>query len=262
MEAALSGAAEEVRFDFAADVEDGWDGPGLRLATVQTAEPEKAPVPAFEAAPPWPLPLWAREVARPEPAPPRPLAPSRPASEEPAVRSPLGPDDGLRFRRGRIVHRLLQSLPDVPADQRTEVARRFLARSSHRLDAQQQTEILAETLAVLEHPDFAALYGPDSRAEVPIVGMVEGVGGTLVVSGQVDRLVVSERTVKIVDYKTNRPVPSTEGEVPALYLGQMAAYRAVLAGIYPDRRIEGCLLWTEGPRIIRLSDALLADHAP
>ncbi len=141
-------------------------------------------------------------------------------------------------------------------------ARRFLARPLHGLDAQQQVEILAETLAVLEHADFAALFGPGSRAEVPVVGTVEGPGGTVVVSGQVDRLVVTERTVKVVDYKTNRPAPSSEAEVPALYLGQMAAYRAVLAGLYPGRLIESCLLWTEGPRIMQLSDHLLADHAP
>ena len=160
------------------------------------------------------------------------------------------------------MHRLLQSLPDLPAERREDAARRFLARPLHRLDGQLQAEILAETLAVLAHPDFAALFGPGSRAEVPVVGTVEGQRGVQVVSGQVDRLVVAARSVMVVDYKTNRPAPSSESEVPALYLRQMAAYRAVLAGIYPDRRIESCLLWTDGPRIMQLSDQLLAGHAP
>ena len=66
----------------------------------------------------------------------------------------------------------------------------------------------------------------------------------------------------VVDYKTNRPAPAFEADVPALYLRQMAAYRAVLAGIYPKRHIESYLLWTEGPRIMQLSDHLLAGHAP
>jgi ATP-dependent helicase/nuclease subunit A len=178
------------------------------------------------------------------------------------VRAPLGPDDGLRFRRGRLVHRLLQSLPDLPAARRAEAARRFLAGPVHGLAPAQQAEILAETLAVLDDPDFAALFGPDSRAEVPIVGTVAGAGGLEVVSGQVDRLVVTDRAVLVVDYKTNRPAPRTEAEVPTLYLRQMAAYRAVLSGIYPDRPIEGFLLWTEGPRIMRISDDLLAGHGP
>ncbi len=262
IETALEGVAEELPFDFTAEVEDGWVGPGLRLATAQAAEPEDTLVQAVAPEPAARLPSWAREAAPPEPAPPRPLAPSRPAGEEPAVRSPLGPDEGRSFRRGRIVHRLLQSLPDVPAERRAQAARRFLASPLNGLDAQQQAEILAETLAVLAHADFAQLFGPDSRAEVPVIGTVAGAAGVQVVSGQVDRLVAGEQRVMIVDYKTNRPAPVSEADVPALYLRQMAAYRAVLAGIYPKRRIESYLLWTEGPRIMQLSDHLLAGHAP
>jgi ATP-dependent helicase/nuclease subunit A len=262
IERALPAVAEEVHFDFTGEIEGGWAGPGLRLATVQAAEPEAPPEAAVEPGPPAALPPWAREAAPPEPAPPRPLAPSRPSEDEPAVRSPLGPDDGLRFRRGRIVHRLLQSLPDLPAAGRAEAARRFLARPVHGLTPAQQAEILAETLAVLDHSDFAALFGPNSRAEVPIVGTIEGAGGVEVVSGQVDRLVVTDRAVLVVDFKTNRPAPRSEAEVPALYLRQMAAYRAVLSGMYPDRPIESLLLWTEGPRLMQIRDALLASHGP
>jgi len=262
IEAALPAVAEEVRFDFTGEIDGGWAGPGLRLVTAQAAEPEEAPEAAIEPGPPAGLPPWAHEAAPPEPAPPRPLAPSRPAMDEPPVRSPLGSDDGLRFRRGRIVHRLLQSLPDLPAARRPEAAGRFLAGPVHALTAAQQAEILAETLAALDHPDFAGLFGPHSRAEVPIVGMIEGARGVEVVSGQIDRLVVTDKAVLVVDYKTNRPAPRTEAEVPALYLRQMAAYRAVLSGIYPDRPIESFLLWTEGPRIMHVSDALLAGHGP
>jgi ATP-dependent helicase/nuclease subunit A len=161
-----------------------------------------------------------------------------------------------------IVHRLLQSLPDLPPAERPAAARRFLALPLHELAPTARDEILAETLAVLEHPDFAPLFGPGSRAEVPILGVVEGAAGVEVVSGQVDRLLVGETAVSVVDFKTNRPAPLRETEVPLMYLRQMAAYRAVLKGIYPDKRIHSVLLWTEGPRIMQLSDDLVADHAP
>jgi ATP-dependent helicase/nuclease subunit A len=208
------------------------------------------------------LALWAKEPPPPEPAPPRPLAPSRPAAEEPSVASPLGPDSGARFRRGLIVHRLLQSLPDLPPGERAGAAARFLALPLHGLGEAERAEILAETLAVLEHPDFAALFGPDSRAEVPIAGVLEGARGAEVVSGQIDRLVVTGEAVQVVDYKTNRPAPQREDQVSPLYLRQMATYRAVLQGVYPGRRIESFLLWTEAPRIMQLSDEALAGHAP
>ncbi len=117
------------------------------------------------------------------------------------------------------------------------------------------------TLAVLDDPAFAALFGPGSRAEVPIVGLIDSGGGPQAVSGQVDRLVVAENSVLVVDYKTNRPAPATEAGVAPVYLRQMAAYRVVLSKIYPDHRIDCALLWTDGPRLMQLSPAILDAQA-
>ena len=111
-------------------------------------------------------------------------------------------------------------------------------------------------------PDLAPLFGPSSRAEVPLAGLVETAAGPQVISGQVDRLLVEDRTISLVDFKTQRPAPSTPESVPRYYLRQMAAYRALLAEIYPDREIRSFLLWTDQPRLMQLSDALLAGHAP
>ena len=66
----------------------------------------------------------------------------------------------------------------------------------------------------------------------------------------------------VVDYKSNRRPPEDAAGVPEVYIRQMAAYRALLSEIYPGRRIDCYLLWTEGPRLMQLSPAQLADHAP
>ena len=251
-EAALADIAEP--FDFAA-----WEGDGLRLVDRQTRKPARdaaARVPAADAGP---LPRFAREAAKPEPAPPRPLAPSRPAELEPAVLSPLAEGPGeARFLRGRLIHRLLQTLPELAPEARAEECRRFLARPGHGLGADARDEIAAEVLAVLDDERFAALFGPSSRAEVPLVGVVDGA----VVAGQVDRLVVSDDAVMVVDFKTNRPAPERAADIPPAYLAQMAAYRAVLALIYPGRPIRCALLWTDGPRLVELDDAVPAGRAP
>jgi len=68
--------------------------------------------------------------------------------------------------------------------------------------------------------------------------------------------------VLIVDFKTVRPAPAAEEEVPALYLRQLATYRAALARIYPDRPVDCALLWTDGPFLMPLSPALLDRHLP
>ncbi|MEE8622959.1 MAG: double-strand break repair helicase AddA [Alphaproteobacteria bacterium] len=259
--AGLEDIAAKVAFDFSGLLANGWKGPGLRVVHAQGAEAEAAegvsPRAGRRA-----LPRWARCPAPADPTPPRPLAPSRPEAlapgGEPALRSPIGPDEGERFLRGRLIHRLLQSLPDLAPGARDEACRRYLARPVFALSAEDQAEIAAETLKVLEDPGFAPLFGPDSRAEVPVTGAVNG----HVLSGQIDRLVVGDAEVVIVDYKTNRPPPRTQAEVPEIYMRQMAAYRAAIEQIYPDRSVTCALLWTDGPKLMALQPEVLDGYAP
>ena len=242
---------------------DGWQGEGLRLATPQTAPPSRDHQPAGA---PYSgkLPLWAMTPPPPEPTPPRPLLPSRPSGPEPATLSPLAVAGRDRFKRGLIVHRLLQSLPELPAAEREAAARQFLALPLHALAAAEQAEICAETLAVLGEPGFAALWGPEAQAEVPVVGLIAGsdAGSEHAVSGQIDRLLVEADHVLIVDFKTVRPPPATAEAVPPLYLRQLATYRAALARIYPARRIDCAILWTAGPLLMPIGAGLLDRHLP
>jgi ATP-dependent helicase/nuclease subunit A len=96
-------------------------------------------------------------------------------------------------------------------------------------------------------------------AEVPLSAVV---GGGAVVAGIVDRLLVTADAVTVIDYKTGRHVPASAGEVAPAYLRQMAAYRDALGVIFPGRRIAAALLYTAGPRLIGLDDAVLAPHKP
>ena len=59
-----------------------------------------------------------------------------------------------------------------------------------------------------------------------------------------------------------RPPPDSEDKVPVIYLQQLATYRAAIERLYPDRRVECAFLWTEGPRLMPISPALLARHLP
>jgi len=112
---------------------------------------------------------------------------------------------------------------------------------------------------VLQSPDLAGLFGPGSRAEAPLVGLGprDETGGRAVVSGQVDRLAVTDEAVLVADYKTLRPPPADPANAPVAYLRQMALYRALLREIYPGRPVRCALVWTDGPRLALLPDALL-----
>ena len=257
--AGLSGIAETVDFDFSEIIEGGWSGRGLRLRGIQ-----EVPFAAVAAAPPGetveqPLPAWAAAVARIEPSA-RPLAPSHGEDEDtgPPAQSPLGTDDGLRFRRGLLIHRLLQTLPDLDPAARAAAAARYLARAGRDIPDAGREEIAAEALAVLDHADFAPVFAAGSRAEVAVAGTV----GDVSFSGQIDRLAVTDSGVLIVDYKSNRPPPATAERVSPVYLRQMAAYRALLRRIYPGMPVRCALLWTETPRLMPLPDTLLDRYEP
>ena len=228
-----------------------------RLSSEQTAPPKESQA-APMGPPPPPLPAWAAAPPPPEPKPVRPLAPSRPAGDEPAVASPLADGGAARFRRGRLIHRLLESLPDLPPGIRPAAMRDYLSRAAPDLDPRVRAQMAAETLAVLENPQFAPIFGPGSRAEVSLIGEISD----RVISAQVDRLLVTDDTVTVIDYKTNRPPPESAEKAPAAYLSQMAAYRAALARIYPEKAIKCVLLWTDGPQAMVLPDALLDRVAP
>jgi ATP-dependent helicase/nuclease subunit A len=218
-------------------------------------------------------PVWRHErvVERPrpidaeasaQPLPPIPDWVLRPAPAEVALRrltpSHLpGPDQPMRspgkFPRGRFIHRLLQTLPDLPETRRREAARRWLSHKSGLAEAEIEA-LVDETLSVIDHPEFAPLFGPSSRAEV---GILAEIAERTVLVGRVDRLVVLPQTVIVADYKTNRPPPRHPDQVAPLHLRQMAAYRRALRQLYPDHDIRAVLVWTDGPALMELDSSRL-----
>src|SRR5438045_1897350 len=141
--------ADKAPFDTRALIGDreGWCGTALRIEGPQESAPARDKA-AAAARPPGLLPQWARMPPPAEPDPPKPLLPSRPSGPEPPTLSPLAIAGRDRFKRGLLVHKLLQSLPEVPSERREEAARRFLALPVHGLSPEEQDEIGRETLAV------------------------------------------------------------------------------------------------------------------
>jgi ATP-dependent helicase/nuclease subunit A len=166
------------------------------------------------------------------------------------------------LRRGVLVHRLLQSLPDVPADRRRAAAELYLVRNTARNFPDAEREALtAQTLGLLADARFATLFAPGSRAEVPIVGRIARPGRKpLSVSGQIDRLITTDSEILIADYKTNHAPPREFAGVPKAYRQQLALYRALLQRLYPGRSVRAVLVWTETPEIMEIPASVLDDE--
>lgn len=203
------------------------------------------------------VPAWAREAAPEEARPPRPLAPSALGDDDVAA-VPQGAARAAAVNRGLLLHALFERLPPVAPEMRRAAALRWLGVQAADLDAAAHEAMVDEVLGVLDDSAHAALFGPGSLAEVPLSAVVDGV----VVAGIVDRLLVTADAVTVIDFKTGRHVPESAAVVQPAYLRQMAAYRGALAAIFPGRRIEAALLYTAGPRLIGLDDALLDAHKP
>ncbi|HEX2795267.1 MAG TPA: double-strand break repair helicase AddA [Croceicoccus sp.] len=203
------------------------------------------------------VPAWLNRSVGEEPRPPRPLAPSS-LGEHEAPDPPLPPGTGIdAARRGVLIHRLLERLPELAPDRRAAAAEKWLARQAADLDAALREEMIAASLATLSDPAFADVFGPDALAEVPVAAVVGG----QVVAGTIDRLCLPAdpaAPIRVVDFKTARRPPEALDAVPVAYVRQMAAYACALEAIHPGRSVECALLYTHAPRLFALPEENLA----
>jgi ATP-dependent helicase/nuclease subunit A len=235
--------------------------PGLaeeELATQQSERTRQRPASVGQT-----LPAWLAMPAPAEAARSILVSPSS-AYEETVALLPRrhnpaqGRGQAQALARGALIHRLLQSLPDIEPARREAAAYSFLARASAAFSMDERNLFVGQALAIFADPRFAELFAPGSRAEVPIGGrLARTCGPDIQVSGQIDRLAITAHAVLIADYKTNRDPPTSIEAAPPGYVGQLALYRAVLAKIYPDRPIRAALVWTERPHLMELPARLL-----
>ena len=114
--------------------------------------------------------------------------------------------------------------------------------------ADARTEIADQVCGILSDPLFGELFGPGSLGEAPLAATLPD---GRVIAGTVDRLLVQERRISVIDFKTGR-VPEGDAQVPAGHRAQMAAYAQALAVIFPGREVRAALLYTAGPKLIEV----------
>ncbi len=88
---------------------------------------------------------------------------------------------------------------------------------------------------------------PDSFAELPVMFT----DGETILTGRIDRLIVSRDEVRIYDYKTFQV---KKKDIPALarqyHDGQLRHYAAACRKLYPGRRVSAFLIFTSLPEIV------------
>ncbi len=162
------------------------------------------------------------------------------------------------LQRGQVVHRLMQSLPDIAPAARRSALEHYLGNAARDLSPDERAEIARHVLAILEDDKFANVFAAGSRPEVPIVGRISRPDcEPILIAGQVDRLIATEEAVLVVDYKTDSLVPGRLDDVPLAYIAQLTLYRAVLMRIYPGKSVRAALIFTAGPLLLEIPASTL-----
>ena len=198
--------------------------------------------------PPIAIPPWATSAAPPESRPPRPLAPSAIAADD---QSSPPPSEAMRAAalRGTWIHQLLERLPAVEPGKRPAVTDRWLELSAGVANSEARRLIVEQVCGILANESFSALFGDGSLGEAPLAATLPD---GRVIAGTVDRLLVEDQKISVIDFKTGR-VPATEADIPAGHRAQMQAYAEALRVIFPGRKISAALLYTAGPKLIEVT---------
>ncbi len=148
----------------------------------------------------------------------------------------LAPITHDKYRRGVLVHRLLEVLPFKDKAERSKSGNAFLKHVAADLDDTIRQQLLKEACAVIDAHPF--LYNDSTHTEVELAASVNG---KQISGGRVDCLNVTDKEVTIIDYKTNGVVPKV---MPASYRKQLAFYKDAATCIWPNRKIKCAIIWT------------------
>ena len=213
------------------------------------------------------LPLDLGKPLPPQRHLPRPLSPSGAGTiideeaDDLLVVSPLFGDSGKvdrSLQKGRLLHRMMQMLPEIAPAERAEAAERYTERAARFWPVAERRKLVDSVLKLLTEPELEQVFAAHAQAEVSIMGTLSLGGREYAVSGRVDRLAILPDRVVILDYKTNRVPPQTAESIPFAHRAQLAIYRDILSPLYPGKRVDCVLVYTENGSVHTLAPAALA----
>ena len=171
-------------------------------------------------------------------------------------RTPLPPAPrergGARSRAARIVHRLLQSLPDIPPERAPRRRARYLARQQTDFSEAERDAIADEVLAcstIRASPRCSRrAAAPRSRSSAALDGRHASPARSIAWWSR-------RHDVLIADYKTNRPAPAQHRGDACRYQAISRSSRSIARcwrRLYPDTAVRAALVWTDVPDLMEL----------
>ncbi len=165
-----------------------------------------------------------------------------------AIRLPLVPVEELNReerRRGEFIHRVLSLIETVGEDIESDLGQ-IIERLNDELQADYSAEIMRKNLLEFlkseeVRPYFQTVPGRIIKREQDFS---DGQGNLF----RMDRVILSEDRVSVIDYKTGADKKAEEEHV-----SQLRNYVRILEEVYPGRKIEGIIAYVDLKEVVLLS---------
>ncbi len=166
-----------------------------------------------------------------------------PSLQAHAATDTAGDPDGRE--RGIAIHTLLEHLSRAPQPADAALRARLAGLLRRETGDPEFMHWWQHALEVVQDARLAALFdaGRFTQAwnEVPVQYLEDD----RLVHGIIDRVVLIENSVTLIDYKTHRhAAPGTLGELVDAYRAQMRCYASAAHRLWPQHRLHTCLLFT------------------
>ena len=201
------------------------------------------------------LPAWIKEINFKDKVKPKYLIPSDMGGSKTLSKGNELTEEEAALHGSRV-HKLLELLPKYPSQDWPKHSLAIL-KSNKLFDGSPNVqEAINEALSVLTDSRFSYIFEKHVLSEVPFSAQVPK-SKNQKIYGIIDRLIVGNNSIQIIDFKTNSSVPKTVDNIPQGILRQMAAYRLAISEIFPGRNINCCILWTAIKKLVFLENDYL-----
>ncbi|HED40171.1 MAG TPA: DNA helicase UvrD [Chromatiales bacterium] len=147
--------------------------------------------------------------------------------------------------RGETIHRILELMTHHTAPGRAVVTQQIMEEQGVNVAAERVLKWVDEACSLVENPELGWLFDPaqfDAAHNEMAIHFSDERGNF---AGIIDRLVIKDDVIVIVDYKTHRNINlRNAASYGARYREQMAIYQSGIEKIWPDKRVKKSLLFT------------------
>jgi len=147
-------------------------------------------------------------------------------------------------QRGIAIHRMLEFLCEDENISDTSLLQKIFFEIQ--LDYTSLNDCLSVAKNNFQHRNLQNIFKPQSAMKIFNECPIQYQHNQNLVYGIIDRLIITQNSVTIVDYKTHQhATPENIKEISQQYIQQMQLYANGLTTLWPDKKIEMYLLFTE-----------------